>query len=431
MGNSTLPTPNQRLNDSVVSGVDLVRRAVAAVGQRLEDSVNWVGTMPADGQVPTYNVAGGGWVPAAAGGGKIYASVVVAASDSSHATTAVADFVATATTAETAINAAIAALPAAGGTVLLMEGTYNITTAAINVNKANVNLVGMGWGTLIRKDPGGTFAGNMIQLNAQNQCQVIGVRMSGTGVGINVLGGFADYVIERVMLSGFSTGIAWGTDLAGSIHGKIHHNTLYSCGTGVTVPSGDAVSVTDNYLQSCTTAIRSQTGDIVIAGNTIEGGTTGILVDGNAGFGLRQILVSHNIVSGVATTGININFDGVIVDGNWVGPGPGVSASVGIVVNATDVHVFGNNVNAFRTANIQLGASAIDCYVHDNVVKKYDNSTSLTVYSQIGISVLAGATSNLIINNDIKNGGVTPFSDLGTTTKTNLDGSANNWNRVA
>ena len=72
---------------------------------------------------------------------------MVAASDSKDKVDV--DYVCDGTDDQVEINAAIAALPAAGGSVVLREGTYTIA-AAIAINRDDVMLVGSGHGTLIQ-----------------------------------------------------------------------------------------------------------------------------------------------------------------------------------------------------------------------------------------------------------------------------------------
>lgn len=80
------------------------------------------------------------------------ATVVVAAADSSEASRRFADFICDSEGDQEQINAAVAALPAAGGTVLLMEGTYSIQRAGealggVIINRSRVTLAGQGAAT--------------------------------------------------------------------------------------------------------------------------------------------------------------------------------------------------------------------------------------------------------------------------------------------
>lgn len=89
-------------------------------------------------------VAAAGWAGTA--------TVVVAAKDSSEKAKAAADFQCDGEGDQDEIRAAIQSLPEAGGTVLLMEGTYDIRRiegelGGILIERSNVDLAGQGFGT--------------------------------------------------------------------------------------------------------------------------------------------------------------------------------------------------------------------------------------------------------------------------------------------
>jgi hypothetical protein len=86
-------------------------------------------------------------------GNKPYATVVVAASNSVAEGADNADFRCDGTADGSTINAAVAACPA-GGTVLLLEGTYTVGTAGISLTVDGVHLRGQAAGTLIRYTSG-------------------------------------------------------------------------------------------------------------------------------------------------------------------------------------------------------------------------------------------------------------------------------------
>lgn len=81
--------------------------------------------------------------------GGIGATIVVATADSSERSRAAADFVGDGVGDQQEIHAAIQALPEVGGTVLLMEGTYDIrkvegTLGGVLIDRSNVVLAGQG-----------------------------------------------------------------------------------------------------------------------------------------------------------------------------------------------------------------------------------------------------------------------------------------------
>ncbi|MFH1741900.1 MAG: hypothetical protein ABIH23_23095 [bacterium] len=88
----------------------------------------------------------------------ISATIVVAASDSSEHSKSAADFVGDGIGDQEEIYAAIQALPEVGGTILLMEGTYDIrkvegTLAGITIDRSDVVLAGQGTSTKLIQAP--------------------------------------------------------------------------------------------------------------------------------------------------------------------------------------------------------------------------------------------------------------------------------------
>lgn len=86
------------------------------------------------------------------------ATVVVATGDSSQQSKGAADFLGDGDGDQEEINAAIESLPKAGGTVLLMEGTYDIRRTArklggILIERGNVTLAGQGSATKLVQAP--------------------------------------------------------------------------------------------------------------------------------------------------------------------------------------------------------------------------------------------------------------------------------------
>ena len=95
---------------------------------------------------------------AATAAGAQGATVVVATADSSERSRALADFVGDGQGDQDEINVAIRALPPVGGTVLLMEGTYDIrrvegTLGGVLIERSNVTLAGQGPATRLVQAP--------------------------------------------------------------------------------------------------------------------------------------------------------------------------------------------------------------------------------------------------------------------------------------
>ena len=94
------------------------------------------------------------------------------------------DYLCDGTADQTEINAAITALPATGGEIVILDGTYNIT-ASINIPKNNVSIKGNGNATILKRmynstntDSGATAKG-LITLNEKSGCKIQGLQIDG------------------------------------------------------------------------------------------------------------------------------------------------------------------------------------------------------------------------------------------------------------
>jgi len=116
---------------------------------------------------------------------------IVAAADSLHKERA--DFVCDGVDDQEEINAAINALPAGGGKVVLLEGTYHLT-APIRILKSNVVLEGNGWNTVLFLEDGSDC--NMIEIG-DGTVSIRGIRIKALkidGNGANQSAGDVIYV---------------------------------------------------------------------------------------------------------------------------------------------------------------------------------------------------------------------------------------------
>lgn len=116
--------------------------------------------------VATELSAGGG------GGGKPYATLVVAASNSTATGAASADYVCDGVADQTEINAAIAALTV-GGRIILLEGTYNLT-ATITL-ASNLTIEGQGASTVL-STPGGHVGFRMMNGDGINDVRIANMK---------------------------------------------------------------------------------------------------------------------------------------------------------------------------------------------------------------------------------------------------------------
>jgi hypothetical protein len=144
------------------------------------------------------------------------ATFVVAASDASDRVKNQADYVADGTADDVDIQAAIDALPAAGGKVVLSEGLFNISSA-INLRNGT-NLEGQGIGSVndAADDDGttvlkATTAISIVKAEDVSYFQISDLKIRGgsTGIDIHETGGGADvrfFRLERLVINGVTEG---------------------------------------------------------------------------------------------------------------------------------------------------------------------------------------------------------------------------------
>ena len=93
-------------------------------------------------------------------------------------TSADCDYLCDGTADQTEINAAITDLPATGGEIVILDGTYNIS-AKIDVNKSNVSIVGNGNATILKRMYDSTSEEGVITLTGRSGCKIADLQVDG------------------------------------------------------------------------------------------------------------------------------------------------------------------------------------------------------------------------------------------------------------
>jgi len=336
------------------------------------------------------------------------ATKIVAASNSSQAEKDAADYVATGTGDQTTINSALTALPAAGGTVYLTEGTYTLG-AAISVPN-NTILAGAGAATILTvpNAQNGTYAmitntdtttgthvvirDLLIDGNKANQTAGVmeAVYFNGIGSGSGATardGGRVAGVTVRNMLG-------YGVYLFSALNGTITNNTVLGTVSGGIVLDGASTNnlLTDNVVQG-----NSSYGILIWAssnGNTLTGNT----VQGNPSYGIyinasTGNTITGNEVQGNGTAGVvlNASANGNAVTGNTIN-----SDTIGVLVSGSNYNTIANNM---VQGNVTAGVYIFSTSNNNNVTgNKIHDSGGATTNGGV---YLSGANSNMIVGNDI------------------------------
>ena len=141
-------------------------------------------------------------------------------------TAADCDYLCDGTADQTEINAAITALPATGGEVVILDGTYNIT-AKINVAKNNVSIRGNGNATILKRMYDSSTGEGVITLTSRSGCKIANLQVDGNK-------------------TSYTSSNNYGIYLYSSSNNTITGNTCNNNGTGINLTSSSNNTVTGN-----------------------------------------------------------------------------------------------------------------------------------------------------------------------------------------
>jgi parallel beta-helix repeat protein len=417
-----------------------------------------------------YYCNGSGWVQFGAGGGddRYVATRIVAASNSlgttgcpGACTNPRADYTCDGTDDQLKIQEAIDALGTTGGTVYLLEGTYNISGSINLDNVANLPddlgndsgkaIIGAGAGTVLQVMSG---ASNVNVINASGvssifiaQLDIDGNSRTGSdNYGIN-FNSVTDSKIEKVWVENmYGHGIVFTTSSnnlvsdnhisLNGIHGIelfnsndnvvsdnqiINNNGQSSGGQGIVLDSSSNNILSRNNIQS-TLATKHLYGVAftssdynVFSNNSVQSSVIyGIVLDSS----FNNTLISNNIQSngfaGIVAWGASNN----IISGNVIYDHTGYGIKL-----EDDGSYSASGDNNTVTANIiyNSGSGITIEYSDNNLI--FSNHIKSTSGSNTGINILTGggsdlSESNYLSGNLIGGAGISiPVNDSGTRTK--------------
>lgn len=299
------------------------------------------------------------------------ATIYVAASDASAASKALASYVCDGVADEVEIQAALVALPAQGGRVLLSEGIFTISAAFSTAAFGSV-LEGQGsGGTVIRAVAGGGAPINTNLINLSHQRSIArNFRIDGTKVSNGALTGMGliavgadDVLVENI----------WAINSAGlgiAIAGVVSNVTVVNCIVDA------AASALGGYLCRSSGAYPAKIINCVARGNTGAGfvndvGTThfiGCHAFGNTSFGYNLAANDIKVIgcSAIANSSHGFYVTGVrgVIDGGCSADSNSLS---GFYVDSNAVFTTIRNCSAFLNAanNGAVNIEAADCLVEN------------------------------------------------------------------
>ncbi|QQS17895.1 right-handed parallel beta-helix repeat-containing protein [Candidatus Saccharibacteria bacterium] len=304
-------------------------------------------------------------------------AVLVAASNSSEADKAAADYVATGSGDQTTIQSALdSADPSAGtrksGKVLLFAGTYTVTDT-INIPD-NTTLTGAGRGSLIQF---GNIAGqnkNMIQnknTTASTGLVLRDIRLdgnkatntTGTQHGVYLLsstfpgsgaGARIGSVVQNVWVSNFRSNGIYVHNQSGN--SNISNNMVQdNAAIGIAVQSAHANNVTNNYVVGNATDgiwVSGSSYNVISMNNVNSNTNRGIVVDGSANSNTINSNALKDNGTGTEASILVLNAATTLISNNAITDNTGASAyAIDIDPTATNVYIANNSLVGTAVTN--------------------------------------------------------------------------------
>jgi parallel beta-helix repeat protein len=176
------------------------------------------------------------------------------------------DYLCDGTADQAEINAAITALPATGGEIVILDGTYNIT-AKIDVTKDNVSIRGNGNATILKRTYNSSGSEGIVTLTGASGCTIEKLYIDGNKANYTTTNNFGIYLASNCNDT--------------TITGNTCNN---SKGTGICLAPGcNDTTITGNTCNNNNTGIdlAPNCNDTTIAGNTCNNNSTGICLAPN------------------------------------------------------------------------------------------------------------------------------------------------------
>jgi len=321
-------------------------------------------------------------------------TILVAARDSSALSKAAAQFVADGKGDQEEINAALRALPPAGGTVALSEGTFDIrrvagTLGGVLIDRSNVTLAGQGAATRL--------------VLASNQ-NVNVIRIIGSGVGhVTIRDLWVDANRDRNREGTGDSNISHdrfefcgikafrqaprGPSAAEDTHDITIRNCIVSDAHRLGIMlEGPNMRVLDNVLGNAgSDSVEILTGPGLIRGNVVEiTGQTHVAIGTDRA---NSVIMSDNVVRVKKGGKLDIGFrtwagsKRHVLANNVLTVEEGGACGLAMDVRGTETTITGNNLQGLNSTNatrlrFTAGNAVVTANVLENIVIEVDDQTS-------------------------------------------------------
>jgi len=327
---------------------------------------NGIASLDANGDVPSDQL---GNVPKT-----VKTSRFVIGTSTAGWTSADCDYLCDGTADQVEINNAITALPATGGEIVILDGTYNIT-AKIDVTKNNVSIRGNGNATILKRMYDSIVEEGVITLTGRSGCKIANLQIDGNKISYTNssknCGIYLDSSSDNTVTGNTCNNNGTGIRLYSSSNSTITSNTCNNNNTGIHLYSSSNGTITSNacdnnsyfgiYLDSnsdstitSNTCDNNDTGiyltynsDSTITGNTCNNNDTGIYLDSNSDSTITGNTCNNNGYSGI---GINYSNNNTIT-GNTCIRGTGQASDYSSDQYTISLDGSDNNYNLISSNN--------------------------------------------------------------------------------
>ena len=195
-------------------------------------------------------------------------------------TSADCDYLCDGTADQTEINAAITALPATGGEIVILDGTYNIT-AKIDVTKDNVSIRGNGNATILKRMFNSSLNEGVITLMGRSGCKIANLQIEGNKTSYSNSYNYGIY-LNASSNNNTITGNTCKNNIVSGIYLSSSSNTI-TCNTcnnnnsGIRLHSSSNNTVTGNTCNNNSTGFSlDSSSNNTVTGNTCNNNNDGI-----------------------------------------------------------------------------------------------------------------------------------------------------------
>jgi parallel beta-helix repeat protein len=323
------------------------------------------------------------------------------------------DYLCDGTNDQEEIIQALNALPATGGEVVILDGTYNIT-ASINIPKDNVSIRGSGNATTLKRmynstntDSGATAKG-LITLNEKSGCKIQGLQIDGNKATYTAnynygiyLSSSSDNTITGNTCNNSNNGIRLSSSSNNTVTGNTCNNNSY----GISLSSSSDNTITGNTCNNnsnygISLSLSSDNSDNTITGNTCNNNSnngiylysssnntvTGNTCNNNSNNGIRLSSSSDNTITGNTCNnnsyGIRLSSssDNNTVTGNTCIRGTGLATDYTESQHTIQLGGTGNKYNLISSNNCMGKAVVVEGGTGNSAWgNKYDSGDDLPI----------------------------------------------------